>query len=50
MTRAGFETAIPAIGRQQTHALDRAATGGGRVQSQDRENLKTGNDWSSEYH
>jgi hypothetical protein len=27
MPPAGFETAIPASERQQTHALDRAATG-----------------------
>jgi len=27
MTLSGFEAAIPAIERPQTHALDRAATG-----------------------
>ena len=27
MPSAGFETAIPTIERQQTHALDRTATG-----------------------
>jgi hypothetical protein len=31
MPRAGFETAIPATKRPQTYALDRAATGIGRI-------------------
>ena len=31
MPPAGFETAIPAGGRQQTNALDRAATGIGII-------------------
>jgi hypothetical protein len=31
MPRAGLETANPATERQQTYALDRAATGIGRI-------------------
>jgi hypothetical protein len=33
MTPAGFELAIPASERPQTHALDRAATGIGYIKS-----------------
>jgi hypothetical protein len=31
MSSAGFETAIPTSERQQTHVLDRAATGIGKI-------------------
>jgi hypothetical protein len=35
MKPAGFETAIPANERSQTHALDRAATGIGHYVTED---------------
>jgi hypothetical protein len=43
---AGFEPAIPASKRLHTHALDRAATGIGRITSLGSEILKTKVEWA----